>query len=88
MASALEAVLENLPGSAPRELPPCPSASRLEVLARCQGLSPKETPRRSGGEQQTRVLADEESEGEVDIEVLVECALKSLTMLKKLAERA
>ncbi|MQL98766.1 hypothetical protein Taro_031480, partial [Colocasia esculenta] len=86
--AVLEAALECLEGQTSRVLPPCRTASQLEVLARCQQLSPEETPKHSSGACQTRYRAERDNDRDVDVEALVDGMSKSLKVLKRLAVRA
>ncbi|MQL87596.1 hypothetical protein Taro_020141 [Colocasia esculenta] len=55
---ALATPLERLDSAAPRGLPPCPSASQLEVLARCQQVVSERTPEISSGSYRPEARSD------------------------------
>ncbi|MQL70584.1 hypothetical protein Taro_002896 [Colocasia esculenta] len=84
-ASFLEATLERLQEGPSRGLPPCSSASHLEVLAWCQGRGPEDAPECSKEVYQEQRVDDDES---VDVEALVDGVPHSLGVLKRLALRA
>ncbi|MQM02787.1 hypothetical protein Taro_035557 [Colocasia esculenta] len=85
--SALEAALDRFQGRAPRDLPPQLTASQLELLARCQDLRSEDTLEPSGEVYWARCRPEEDDEEDVDVEALSENVLKSLEVLKWLAER-
>ncbi|MQL87544.1 hypothetical protein Taro_020083 [Colocasia esculenta] len=83
---ALATALEHLEGAIPRELPPCPSASQLEVLARGQKVVSERTPEISNGSYRPEARSD--GDEEVDLEALMNGVAKSLEVLRRLAVRA
>ncbi|MQM17410.1 hypothetical protein Taro_050379 [Colocasia esculenta] len=83
---ALAAALEHLEGAVPRELPPCPNASQLEMLARGQQVVSERTPEISSGSY--RPEARSNGDEEVDLEALMNGVTKSLEVLQRLAVRA
>ncbi|MQL71895.1 hypothetical protein Taro_004188 [Colocasia esculenta] len=84
--ATLEATLRRVETS-PRKLPPSPSASYLDRLARCQDLPSKRTP-----EVQTEEYhpenQDDDVASDVDLEALVEGISTSLGVLKAMAARS
>ncbi|MQL98692.1 hypothetical protein Taro_031412 [Colocasia esculenta] len=84
--AALEATLRRVETS-PRKLPPSPSASYLDRLARCQDLPSERTP-----EVQTEEYhpenQDDDVASDVDLEALVEGISTSLGVLKAMAARS
>ncbi|MQL93850.1 hypothetical protein Taro_026498 [Colocasia esculenta] len=58
------------------------------VLARCQGLSPEKSPEHSEEVYRARHYAEEDDEGDIDVEVLTDGVLKLMAMLKQLAVHA
>ncbi|MQL78130.1 hypothetical protein Taro_010561 [Colocasia esculenta] len=83
--SFLEAALERIQEGPSRGLPPCPIASHVEVLARCQGQGPGDAPECSEEVYQEQRVDEDES---VDVEALVDGVTHSLGVLKRLALRA
>ncbi|MQM16730.1 hypothetical protein Taro_049688 [Colocasia esculenta] len=83
---ALAAALEHLEGVVSRELPPCPSASQLEMLARGQQVFSEQTLEISSGGYRPEARSD--GDEEVDLEVLMHGVTKSLEVLQRLALRA
>ncbi|MQL91824.1 hypothetical protein Taro_024442 [Colocasia esculenta] len=84
--AALEATLHRVEVS-PRKLPPSPTASYLDPLARCQDLPAERTP-----EVQTEEYhpenPDDDVASDVDLEALVEGISTSLGVLKAMAARS
>ncbi|MQL77639.1 hypothetical protein Taro_010046 [Colocasia esculenta] len=84
--AALEATLRRVEMS-PRKLPPSPTASYLDRLARCQDLPAERTP-----EVQTEEYhpenQDDDVASDVDLEALVEGISTSLGVLKAMAARS
>ncbi|MQL98780.1 hypothetical protein Taro_031489 [Colocasia esculenta] len=82
LASFLEAALERLQEGLSKDLPPCPSASHLEVLAWCQRQGTGDAPECSEEVYQEQCVDEDES---VDVGALVDSVTHSLGVLKRLA---
>ncbi|MQL73187.1 hypothetical protein Taro_005520 [Colocasia esculenta] len=84
--AALEATLRRVETS-PRKLPPSPSASYLDRLARCQDLPSERTPEVRTEEYHPE-NQDDDVASDVDLEALVEGISTSLGVLKAMATRS
>ncbi|MQM01125.1 hypothetical protein Taro_033875 [Colocasia esculenta] len=84
--AALEATLRRVETS-PRKLPPSPSASYLDRLARCQDL-PSERTSEVRTEEYHPENQDDDIASDVDLEALVEGISTSLGILKAMATRS
>ncbi|MQM04084.1 hypothetical protein Taro_036873 [Colocasia esculenta] len=84
--ATLEATLRRVEVS-PRKLPPSPTASYLDRLARCQDLPAERTPEVQT-EEYHPVNQDDDVASDVDLEALVEGVSTSLGVLKAMAARS
>ncbi|MQM03320.1 hypothetical protein Taro_036098 [Colocasia esculenta] len=84
--ATLEATLRRVEMS-PRKLPPSPTTSYLDRLARCQDLPAEKTPEMSAEEYHPE-NQDDDVASDVDLEALVDGISTSLGVLKALAARS